>query len=80
MGHAQVAFDFMRVNIAAPSIAVAEENVNEQVNTSHAEGSGAAGRSIGQRGSDEGRPQRGRGWRIRGRNERRRSDGKERVT
>ncbi|KAG6376052.1 beta-lactamase-like protein [Boletus reticuloceps] len=72
MGHAQVAFDFMRVNIPAPSIpaadvAVAEENVNEQVNASR-------------RGSGGGKQQRGRGRRGRrnysGRNEQSRNDGK----
>ncbi|KAF8448066.1 beta-lactamase-like protein [Boletus edulis BED1] len=85
MGHAQVAFDFMRVDIPAPSIpavevvvAVAEDNLNEQVNASD-----AAGRSVGQRGSGEGRQQRGRGrrgWRnYSGRNEQSRNDGKGRM-
>jgi hypothetical protein len=76
MGHAQVAFDFMRVSIPAPpvpgTVAVAEGN--DQVDTSDVEG---AGRGAGQR--PRGRGTGGRGWRKRGNNRgERRNDGKAR--
>lgn len=80
MGHAQVAFDFMRVSIAAPSapamqveeevvavVSVAEGSVGDQVNAGDAENGGAVGHSVRQWESGDNRQRRGaRGTRERG--------------
>lgn len=65
MGHAQVAFDFMRVSIPAPVMQVEEAvvAVGEQDNASDVESSGA----VGQWGGGDVRQQRARGTRRRGR-------------
>ena len=86
MGHAQVAFDFMRISIPAPPVpaivAVAEGSASDQVDASDVENGGGAGRNVGQRGSGDTRQQR-RGWRGRGNNRgesgQRRNDGKART-
>lgn len=70
MGRTQVAFDFMRISVPAPSIPairVEEGNTSDQVNINDSKNGGAAGRSVGQRSNGETRGETGRGRRGRGR-------------
>lgn len=75
MGNAQVAFDFMRISITAPSVPamqveeeVGEGSVGDQVNASDIENGGAVGYTVRQWGSSDTRDRRGgRGTRERGR-------------
>lgn len=92
MGHAQVAYDFMRVNIPAPSVTEVEEGEVTIVTVAEGSdnvGNGEVGWGRGRGSSDTGQPRgrkpmRGRGWRMRGNgggeNGQRRNDGKGRMT
>ena len=79
MGHAQVAFDFMRVSIPAPPVpAIVEGSASGEVNASDVE-YGGPGRS-GDARQQRGKGARGWGWRkrgtYRGESGQRRNDGK----